>query len=782
MAQYNTLKDAVAAVIKTNGNKEITGEILQQTLLAIINSLGAGFQYLGIAAPSTNPGTPDQNVLYIAGPGTYPNFNGAIIPDQYVGFMSYNGAWTLATIKTSAVSLRDISDGIVQMMDGDNPIYPRTKPEAVFFDNDVQKTLAAYLNAGYLYAGVAVLTPTPTSPGTPAGKVFYLVTEAGTYTNFSNLVVNAGEVAIFKYNGSSWSKDSTGLATAAELNQLGQKFYDESKETLPIGSTLAGKFINSSGGASDFSSYDILLYDITEYEGVDINVSGAAKSLHLYGFYNSETISSGNLVELGPEPTGGSYNNTMKKPSGATILAVTSYRGNQTTVIKGVTYEEKFDKLQNEIESLEEGLSDVQEEINDINDELNKDVETQMFVYQTLQNQFLSSAGTATAFNGYDILLFDVSEINRIHINVSGAASSLLLYAFYNSTTISSANVVLLGTQPTEGNYNQTIDVPSGASILAITSYRGNQTTIVGSITKKSKLDDIYYPLIQYLIDGQSIYLAVPSGTNNLVYKLGPTTEGSGNGLFDFRQIGTLPKGSIVPGNISTIISSSSDCFGPYQIYAQNNIDGDDISGHTFTGGSHRYNNTQTGTTPTARMDSLDFYIDGNRMTSGQGYASIVKMVWTNYIQASNTKKENGTGREVLRETITLEFDGIEFRAFNDIVPLEDLTLGLYYGYQFGGIGNAFAHWRYVNANERIIDQANSGGKDCGAVFADGTLSLQMWLNESIDLGKRLFCYNSANGGFQSGSKIYFTIANNNATIYANAHYYMSGKYKFNLI
>lgn len=141
MAQYNTLKDAVMAVIKTNGNKEITGELLQQTLLAIITSLGAGFQYMGVAAPSTNPGTPDQNVLYIAGPGTYPNFNGAVIPDQYVGFMSYNGAWTLATIKCSAVSIRDISDGIIQMMDGNNPVFPLTKAEAVFFNGDTSKTL-----------------------------------------------------------------------------------------------------------------------------------------------------------------------------------------------------------------------------------------------------------------------------------------------------------------------------------------------------------------------------------------------------------------------------------------------------------------------------------------------------------------------------------------------------------------------------------------------------------------------------------------------------------------
>ncbi len=74
--------------------------------------------------------------------------------------------------------------------------------------------------AGYQYAGVA--TPS-TNPGTPDGKVFYLASTAGTYTNFGSLTVAEGEVAVLKYNGSAWSKDITGAATKDELNQLGQE-------------------------------------------------------------------------------------------------------------------------------------------------------------------------------------------------------------------------------------------------------------------------------------------------------------------------------------------------------------------------------------------------------------------------------------------------------------------------------------------------------------------------------------------------------------------------------
>lgn len=98
MAQYATLKAAIAAVIKENGNQEITGDIMQSTLLSMVNSLGAGYQFMGIASPETNPGTPDQNVFYIAGAGTYPNFSSLIVPDKNIGLLSYNGTWSVQTV------------------------------------------------------------------------------------------------------------------------------------------------------------------------------------------------------------------------------------------------------------------------------------------------------------------------------------------------------------------------------------------------------------------------------------------------------------------------------------------------------------------------------------------------------------------------------------------------------------------------------------------------------------------------------------------------------------
>ena len=95
MANYSTLKEAVQQVVKTNGEQEITGSNLQATLLSIINSLGYGYQFMGVATPSTNPETADQRIFYITGvAGTYTNFNGLQV--NGVSVLYYDTQWHVA--------------------------------------------------------------------------------------------------------------------------------------------------------------------------------------------------------------------------------------------------------------------------------------------------------------------------------------------------------------------------------------------------------------------------------------------------------------------------------------------------------------------------------------------------------------------------------------------------------------------------------------------------------------------------------------------------------------
>lgn len=75
---------------------------VQNCLLAMVNELGAGYQFAGVATEQTNPGTPDYNVFYIAGPGTYANFGGEIIATGFIGVFSWNGTWSVGRIAVSS--------------------------------------------------------------------------------------------------------------------------------------------------------------------------------------------------------------------------------------------------------------------------------------------------------------------------------------------------------------------------------------------------------------------------------------------------------------------------------------------------------------------------------------------------------------------------------------------------------------------------------------------------------------------------------------------------------
>lgn len=94
MGNYEQLKQAVSDVIKANGNQEITGAILQNALLSIISTIGKNATFAGIATPTTNPGTPDGPVFYLASKtGTYSNFDGIVIENE-AAILLYNGsAW-----------------------------------------------------------------------------------------------------------------------------------------------------------------------------------------------------------------------------------------------------------------------------------------------------------------------------------------------------------------------------------------------------------------------------------------------------------------------------------------------------------------------------------------------------------------------------------------------------------------------------------------------------------------------------------------------------------------
>ena len=121
MADTTALKNRIRAAIKANDNQEITGPVLQQSLLDIVdeldlnpelenevntrqqadttlnnlitgikNNIDNGYVYAGIAMPSTTPVS--GKVFYVAvQAGTYTNFGGTAVTEG-ITILKYNGA------------------------------------------------------------------------------------------------------------------------------------------------------------------------------------------------------------------------------------------------------------------------------------------------------------------------------------------------------------------------------------------------------------------------------------------------------------------------------------------------------------------------------------------------------------------------------------------------------------------------------------------------------------------------------------------------------------------
>ena len=103
MANWTNLKSSINEVIKTNGNQEITGQVLQNVLNTIVSTLGENATFVGVATPTTNPGTPDGNVFYIAkNPGVYPNFSSIEVYFSEIGILYWNtSSWKKHSISLS---------------------------------------------------------------------------------------------------------------------------------------------------------------------------------------------------------------------------------------------------------------------------------------------------------------------------------------------------------------------------------------------------------------------------------------------------------------------------------------------------------------------------------------------------------------------------------------------------------------------------------------------------------------------------------------------------------
>lgn len=219
MGNYEQLKQAVADVIKTNGNQEITGAIMQNTLLSIISTVGSNATFAGIATPTTNPGTPDQNVFYLASePGIYINFGGVELIDQVIVLINKSGNWVKkdSGIATNAESLK---------LDSKFNLYKT----AIFSDNLLNKN-GSFIDGKYINgisgnkislgtnSDYAISDYIPVKGGSK--YLGYNIVEGGGYSAFFDKNLNA--ISLFKSNKNPTAPEN---ATWCRLSCSKQELY-----------------------------------------------------------------------------------------------------------------------------------------------------------------------------------------------------------------------------------------------------------------------------------------------------------------------------------------------------------------------------------------------------------------------------------------------------------------------------------------------------------------------------------------------------------------------------
>jgi hypothetical protein len=243
------------------------------------------------------------------------------------------------------------------------------------------------------------------------------------------------------------------------------------------------------------------------------------------------------------------------------------------------------------------------------------------------------------------------------------------------------------------------------------------------------------------------------------------------NSLFNFIGIGFTPNtDSIVSYDQfnSPNFSTSTDFFGPHIVLAKNNIDGEKPSSQDFTGGNHAFNGDASGK-PTARTTEIKFFVDGKEVKGDlTGYANDVTVEWTNRVQASNTKKSDGSGREVLEEHYQLNNDGKIYKVNAQISFLEDVHWKTYYGIQaeYGNMWDkniSFSDEGILSASKNNVSKKKLTDT---ITLNNGTDWLTMGINNNVGIGKRQYMKNPP-GAF-------------NVSEYAKAYFWLIDRANFN--
>lgn len=387
---------------------------------------------------------------------------------------------------------------------------------------------------------------------------------------------------------------------------------------------------------------------------------------------------------------------------------------------------------------------------------------------------------------GYKCAIIQATPTDKIYVTAK-SNTNIPIAVFYSGTPSSTTYIGYYGNASSEQVYEDVLlEIPSGTTHIVLNNRITSPIVTLGAKKTVIEISDLIRNgkiYAQRLSDGILLKTKYTS-TSDIVFKI---RKCGGNSLVDFDEIQEINAN----GETIFTFTNQTDWFGPYKVRAESNADGDLPSNwySHFVGGNHQYSNSGSGSTPTARCVIDGVYFDNNSASVGdEQYCDRVDFCWTNYIQGQNTKKADGTGREILKETYCLTFDGFAFEVEHSFEPLEDVLISTYYGLQewwsIQGVTETYQFVGGTNRNEKTFPASTditSGDKNCTGFYIKDSLNnfIEMKLGNT-DLDKQIM-NNSDSSAFANANKLYFRLVFDSSfpKFSAGNRYFNTGKIRF---
>ena len=624
MADYATLKAAIQAVIYENGNQEITGAVMQSTLLAMVSALGANYQYAGIATPATNPGTPDQNVFYLASTaGTYVNFGNIVLAENEVAILKYNGNWTkeasgfasaekvnqldqkvddldtivnggAQTITVDGATIGTLEKGAIK---GNGDLYSNNNYRRRFIIND------GYIRAvghGSSYANYSILAfYNSTTPS--ANSLISSIVTPTSYVDvpFDTQIPEGTQLIAVTYNAVEQTCTPAEITLYKEvavngLSQLGRE-VDGINTSYNNAILLMGEYVDGTDGTAKENSYRSRTnyIEITPGAKVVFTCYGSASPAGQgYALYNaSKQFISGGVISDAEVHT----ITIPEIPSGAKYIRI-SYVGSSNANFASFSLVETSPGMVEELAQIKEDIATLEDTIDQTIDTVDAMVEYEPpqkkyeSDFQTVGLYKTSAAEVDSTYANYRALpLIPVVEGQTIVYHdwqkgVSGTISEVAAIFLYDNDglpyngTDARKNYKALTTKDYE-NGNYTFVIPSNCSQIGLSfNFGGNYPVGADAYIKvgdeKYEFTDLAKTMINAVVEegnevgGDSAKYFL-KGNSNIVYdaakKLGIIAAGQSN-IDGRNSYSDLPAGFVNPNSKVHFKNTENGAFAPFEV------------------------------------------------------------------------------------------------------------------------------------------------------------------------------------------------------------------------